>query len=101
MEKGIQKYCPSCGLPYWDNRLERRLDKNHRDTILFSEYLLGNGDGRVVNGVAANWSVVGQACTSMNTVVTRRIEWSNSYLFADHDVDTVLVNSLKVRVTQR
>lgn len=56
MENALRQIYPDMVLPYWDVTLEAELDVP-RNSSLFSERFMGNGDGFVRTGPFSNWSV--------------------------------------------
>ncbi|KFD56049.1 hypothetical protein M514_03173 [Trichuris suis] len=53
-ETALRSIDPSIGLPYFDTTLDDPLP-TPRDSIMWSEEFLGNGNGDVVTGSFANW----------------------------------------------
>lgn len=56
MENALRQIYPDMTLPYWDLTLEARLDLP-RDSAIFTESFMGNGDGFVKTGPFSNWTV--------------------------------------------
>ena len=55
-ENAIRQIYPDMTLPYWDTTLESELDLP-RESALFTENFMGNGNGFVITGPFANWTV--------------------------------------------
>ena len=70
-ETALQRYCPSCCLPYIDTRLDCWLPRPS-DSAVFTDQFLGNNWGPVRTGVAANWRPEPRDCDiRRNGVLTR------------------------------
>ena len=79
-------------LPFWDNRIERRLKNNLKDSILFSGDLLGNADGDVITGFARFWKTANTDCLSISSILYRDIGVDVTELFPENAEDFVKVN---------
>ncbi|XP_061189957.1 uncharacterized protein LOC133197769 [Saccostrea echinata] len=53
-EEALREIDPSVTLPYWDSTLDQYMD-NSADSLLFTAEFMGNGNGEVTSGPAANW----------------------------------------------
>ena len=56
MENALRQINPEITLPYWDLTLEAELDLP-RESSIFTERFMGNGDGFVMSGPFRNWTV--------------------------------------------
>nr|XP_022339405.1 putative tyrosinase-like protein tyr-3 [Crassostrea virginica] len=53
-EESLQEIDPSVTLPYWDSLLDQYMDDSAA-SLIFSAEFMGNGNGEVTSGPAANW----------------------------------------------
>lgn len=53
-EEALREIDSTVTLPYWDSTLDQYMDDS-AESLLFSADFMGNGDGEVTSGPAANW----------------------------------------------
>ncbi|XP_062611355.1 putative tyrosinase-like protein tyr-3 [Saccostrea cucullata] len=53
-EEALREIDPSVTLPYWDSTIEQYMDSS-AESLLFTAEFMGNGNGEVTSGPAANW----------------------------------------------
>ena len=94
-EQGLQTHCPSCMLPFWDNRCERRLKGNVKYSILFSGDLLGNAVGYDTTGFAKGWTTVNKDSLNMYPTLNRNIGVNIAQLFPENAEEFVKVNQFQ------
>lgn len=84
LELSMQKYFRGCMLPYWDNRLLSRSGPNPRDSIYFSEDLLGEANGKVTTGLAANFRTPNSSsCKEISETLARAVPTKMEGLFKE------------------
>ena len=94
-EQALQRYCPNCTLPFWDNRCESRLGSGVQYSILFSDDLIGNGDGDVTTGFARGWKTINSDCQDLYQSLYREISTDVGQLFPENAEDFVKVNQFQ------
>ena len=73
-ETALRHHCPTCCVPYVDTRLDCYL-RRPIDSAMWTPWFLGNNQGRVTTGIAANWRSQPTDCDIFgNGVLTRFME---------------------------
>lgn len=60
------------------------------DSVIFTEYLAGNGNGVVTKGFAANWSISGEECAKINKRLIRNVKGNADYFMSDHLIGKIM-----------
>jgi len=78
VEEALRKYNPFVSIPYWDSSMDfDMLDPTN--SIIWSEELLGNGDGFVTTGPFANWltpPLLARNIGGLSSLISKEVIWN-------------------------
>ena len=87
----MKQHEPEAAIPYWDTTLDQPLPEP-RQSILWSDNLIGNNDGEVNEGPYKYFSVLPE-CEKFGKRLTRELEGNPEagvFLYSDEDIEYVL-----------
>ncbi|XP_071126514.1 tyrosinase-like protein 2 [Mytilus edulis] len=90
-ETAIREQDNSVTLPYWDSVLDNQNITGSRDTVIFTDKFLGNGDGIVDSGPFKHWIDIN------NCPLQRKVSRIDHTELPSPDIINMIENDIKVR----
>ena len=87
----MKQHEPDVAIPYWDATLDQPLPEP-RESVLFSEHLIGNDNGKVKNGPYKNYRVIPE-CNQYGRYLTRELVANPEggvFLYSNEDIKYVM-----------